>query len=98
MKRMFTKLKDKAKELKEYIKSKAKMPAKQLVPYLLVRLLLAWILISLFCIASGKAKFHEVIFFEQIKLKVQLSAVFVLWVILCKVSDSRFIDFLLVAA
>ena len=98
MKNPISKLKDKARKIKEHIKGKVKMPAKQLVPYLLVRLLLAWILISLFCIASGKAKFHEVIFFEQIKLKVQLSAVFVLWVILCKVSDSRFIDFLLVAA
>ena len=98
MKKLFEKIKGKFRELKESLKARINEPLKVLVPYLLVRLLLAWVLISLFCIASGKAKFHEVLFFQEVSLKVQLTAVFVLWVILCKVGDGKFVSVLLILA
>ena len=60
-----------------------------------LRLFLAWLLISALFIANSDTPFTSMLFFKEIKLGVFIPAVTVLWVILCKVGDDRFITVLL---
>lgn len=66
------------------------------IPKLLVRLLLSWIMISAFYVANSENIFTSPLFFGEIKLSVFIISVIVLWVVLCKIADQKFINILMI--
>ena len=74
---------------------KSKLPAVD-VRDILFKLLLSWVLISAFYVASSDISFVNTFFFEKIKLSVFIVSVLTLWVILCKIKDKSFIRILMI--
>ena len=66
------------------------------IPKLLVRLLLSWILISSFYAANSKNIFTSPLYFKEIKLSVFIISIIILWVLLCKIADRKFINILMI--
>ena len=71
-------IKPKAKDF--LLKIRTKIP-KYSIHYVLYKLLLSWLLISIFYIANSDISFTDFYYFEQIKLSVFICAVAVLWLI-----------------
>ncbi len=86
-------IKPKAKDF--LLKIRTKIP-KYSIHYVLYKLLLSWLLISIFYIANSDISFTDFYYFEQIKLSVFICAVAVLWLILCKVQNIKFINVLMI--
>ena len=63
---------------------------------MLFKLLLSWVLISTFYVASSDISFVNTFFFEKIKLSVFIVSTLTLWVILCKIKDKSFIRILMI--
>ena len=76
-------------------KLKGKLP-KLDIKTMLFKLLLSWILISEYYIANSNIPFTSILFFSEIKLSVFIVSVIVLWILLCKIADSKFIKLLMI--
>ena len=79
-----------------YLKSERKSQSIDHSLCCFTKLLLSWLLISIFYIANSDISFTDFYYFEQIKLSVFICAVAVLWLILCKVQNIKFINVLMI--
>lgn len=77
------------------VKLKEKLP-KLDIRTMLFKLLLSWILISAYYIANSDTRFTSKLFFSEIKLSVFIISVIVLWILLCKITDNKFIKLLMI--
>ncbi len=65
---------------------------------MLFKLLLSWVLISAFYVASSDISFVNTFFFKKIKLSVFIVSTLSLWIILCKIKEKSFIRILMILA
>lgn len=65
---------------------------------IIYRLFISWFVVSVFYMATNKAKFNEFAFFTEISLPVFLAFTAVLWVLLCLVRNKKAIVWLMLAA
>ncbi len=65
---------------------------------LLFKLLISWVLISAFYVASSDISFVNTFFFKKIKLSVFIVSTLSLWIILCKIKEKNFIRILMILA
>ncbi|MBR1393266.1 MAG: DUF2079 domain-containing protein [Ruminococcus sp.] len=62
------------------------------------KLLISWLMVSAFYTANSSLPFTSPDFFIEIKLSVFITAVAVIWLLLCRISDRKFISVLMIVS